>query len=1196
MSGLTLIAHAISQIDAAVRGIHVLWAGPTAWGYAESGYTVERRSQIPRPDWQCVVLDGAALTQLRAAREIASLLGPIRIHAGAAPVVLTTGAPVAGGAWEVITTELVAPTDGVRVVANGKWMQAIAFAGGKPVAASPVRGNTLTVELAGSQIDCIKLYAQSLTDARVCADRTDAGTWSGATELATLQLPLVELIPTLGGPAGELALAQSRLLPGETMAAQELSEGIELVRALVKDRTARPIDHALLFEDEPIDGERAQPVELCALDPLRVLLGSPRWRRVLGLAYFDRDPALVAGARYQYRVRAKFPAIDHSDRVLGFHTVPSATIVPADIALGGAQLRLGQPVRVVLTQESRGPGVTLARRAIRIDEAGERGPWWAPELDGWALVIDLPAAARSIDLELDGDHDLELWAGIGDTKIVELTVPAGSAPRINFAAAVDQLRLRGRGTLCALRARPATAASGTIELAAPTPAVVLEATPAPPPPLAIAAVNLQTGANARKPIELGFDVTWLPAPNGGILGWPPDQPPPPGDGAYVQLERRREPSGPWLPLIERDNLIGGVRDAAPAPSALAPGADIFEVFPEAPTPSTTQLTARWRDTFDALPAADRPPPGTQHRYRIRSVDGLGRSSTTWTTGLPITLEKRLPPPPPGRMRARALIAGAPDLTPADIARLAGHASALVVECTWGAEQRAQDAYARELRFYYARLALDAVSATLGTVTPLGAGSYQVAFQLAEPVVANASVELRMTKGYPFAITQHTAGTAITATLRAAVPQGTASYAVPEPGATWFPVRIDGERRRPRRFGARREIKTINAQTDYTAVFFDVFDLSPAHPIDRVLVGVSAADDQSYVADDLEPADHRAGNESALATALVSAHDASQPVLAEAPALGAVASIAAPIPRGDDLRASLDLTPLITAGIPSGPVRLERAADFAIARAYRVTPTAVIAIPPEPARPGDVETPITIVNSSDRAAIISALSGTQVDALADQYLVFLAASHPYRGRLFQPSHERTVLPIVDDTWPPFAARWVYRARALDAAGRISADGRTLRGVVRVPSAAAPPAPHRPARGPALPADAASPIVLRFAATGVDRVLIYSTQVHAPASFGAPTGEVPALIALTGRSDGISHALRMADGTIALPVQLITAAGAPLDAGERVATIQIAAPAGELRRVWACAVSPAGVASSLAGPWLWRNQPVPLWEGL
>lgn len=1179
MSGLSLIAHAIPQVEGALRGIHVLWSGPVGWGYAPAGYIVERRTEVPRPAWQCLVLDAAGLAAARRVAEIASVIGPVRIHSGAAPVTLATGTVPIPATWEVLAVELASPTDAVRVVASGKWMQAVAFARGKPVAASALTPNTLTAELFASQIDAVKVYgAPVLSDVRVCADRTSVESWSTATVIARLQLPLVELDPTLGGPAGELDLARKRLVPGETMTAAELADGLAVLRALVRGRSARPIDHTLLVEDELVDGQRVQPTELSGTEPLRALFVSPRWRRVLGLAYFDRDPALVLGTRYQYRVRAAFPASDRDDRVIGFHTVPSQTLLPAELAIDGAQLRFGQPTPVVLDRASPGPGVTVARRGVRLEDAGARGPWWAAELDGHAVVIDLAAPARSITLELAGAHDLRLWAGNDDTPVLDVAVPPGPAPRIDLPALADQLRLSGKGLLCTLRARPDLPPSGTVELAAATPPVVLAMVPPPPAPLSLAAVSLQT-AGSRKPSELGFDVTWLPAPITGITTWPPDLPPPPSDAAMFQLERRLEPSGAWLPVIEDDNLLGGGRDAAPVPAALSPGVELMEVFPEVAPPAPPVLTSRWRDTFETLAAAQRPLPGTQHRYRIRGVDGLGRVSAVWTTGAAVTLEKHVPPPVPGAFAARALVAGAPDLTAADVATLAGHGNALVMTCRWGEAERARDPGARELRFYYARRRLDAIAATTTAVTALGSGAYQVAITLAEDIAANASIGLRLTGAYPFAITQHTAGTAITAVVRAAIPDATGGYPVPALGAGWFPVRVDAQRRRPRRFATRAQVQTIDARTDYTAVFHDVFSLSAAHPEDRLLVGASAADAEPYVPDDLAPAATRPGNEGALATAMVTARDAGQPVLAEAPAITPVAALATPVPGTADLRATIDLGPLIAGlGLPPGEVRLERTRDTAIAAAYRVSGTSVIAVPPEPAQPGEVEAAIAIANPGDRAAIVAALGGTGLDALADRYLVYLAAAHPLRARLFVPSHDRTSLPIVDDTWPPSGARWVYRARALDAAGRVSADGRTLRGVVRVPTPAPPSAPHHVASGPA-PA-----FELRYPAANADRLLAFAVDVALPASGTVP---LPALVALSGRTDGATYALRMPDATLVLPVHVIPSAQAPLAGDERIAIANVGGPPGRPRRVWACTVSPAGVASRLAGPWLWRT---------
>ena len=65
-----------------------------------------------------------------------------------------------------------------------------------------------------------------------------------------------------------------------------------------------------------------------ALDPIRVMLAHPTWRRALGFALFDDDPALVPGETYEYRISATFPAEDVLDPNHGFATVPSGTLLP----------------------------------------------------------------------------------------------------------------------------------------------------------------------------------------------------------------------------------------------------------------------------------------------------------------------------------------------------------------------------------------------------------------------------------------------------------------------------------------------------------------------------------------------------------------------------------------------------------------------------------------------------------------------------------------------------------------------------------------------------------------------------------------------------------------------------------------------------------------------------------------------------
>ena len=137
------------------------------------------------------------------------------------------------------------------------------------------------------------------------------------------------------------------------------------------------------------------------------------------------------------------------------------------------------------------------------------------------------------------------------------------------------------------------------------------------------------------------------------------------------------------------------------------------LFPEDPPPPagpTQDFTTR--DHFLRDPEIAVPQPGTEHRYRVRALDEIGRASG-WVTSAPTLLEKRFPPPPPvgppsdggaarvAGVRARVLVRDAPDLTPADQALLDddGSTTAIVLTWAWNDEQRALDPWASEFRVY-----------------------------------------------------------------------------------------------------------------------------------------------------------------------------------------------------------------------------------------------------------------------------------------------------------------------------------------------------------------------------------------------------------------------------------------------------------------------------------------------------------------
>src|SRR5690606_23168209 len=100
--------------------------------------------------------------------------------------------------------------------------------------------------------------------------------------------------------------------------------------------------------------------------------------------------------------------------------------------------------------------------------------------------------------------------------------------------------------------------------------------------------------------------------------------------------------------------------------------------------------------------------------------------------------------------------------------------------------------------------------------------------------------------------------------------------------------------------------------------------------------------------------------------------------------------------------------------------------------------------------------------NDRQNVLAALRGFSSERLADRYLVFLAANHPYRVAIFNPVTDNVVpTGVLRDTLPR-SNRYVYRVRAGNLSGLISDGDAVLGLVVRVPSLKPGPVPDLRAR--------------------------------------------------------------------------------------------------------------------------------------
>jgi hypothetical protein len=1208
-----MFAHAVPEVSADRKGIHVLWAGPREWLYSPQGWTIQRRKyERERVELDCIEVSPADIERLRARHELTTRHGVLTLRQGQWVQPLTGLSAFASGVSEpcdVITLELAATPSFVRAIVQASASFVIGLRDGKTVAGGGVIPGAATHDLSAPALDTVVLYTLGLKGFTACVAReADATSWDDVSIVKRLQLPIRELMPSLADVDDEYAEAKSRLLSGESLDEAEFALVADNLRVLVKaDGPPRPIDLALLLRDHP-DGD---PQELCALDPIRTLLIHPRWRRVIGLGWFDDDPQLDPGHGYEYRITGGFPTTDVYHRVAGFHTVPSQTALPAEVFLGAVRLRFPQPRVVERAKDDHEPrGVT--RRGVRLASRDE--PWWhVPSLDDWSAVIDFPDPVESLELDIEPGHALRYAHGAPwTTPSAPLPLPPGPRAHLTFPAPIHQLLLDGRGFLESVRIPIAGApATEHVSLSALTGPVEFVDSPLPPPPPFAELANLhqaptvatedQPSGPPQPPHTLGFEIRWLPAPRPGVSGWPPDaDAAPPLESTLFQIEHKQvaPTATEWTAVADDENYTAGDRSYGTETSPIHTGVDLMTVFPEARAAAAGAVDLFWRDVFDfnddGSDATDlpRPPPspGTVHRYRVRAVDPIGRPSATWAETGDLRLEKHVPPPLPAApdltpadklpepaitgVRARVLVRDAPDLTGAEQATLGTHDNAIILTWGWHDEQRRQDPYAREFRVYTNRRPPGRVRATILGVVPQGIDRFDAAINGDREFAANAARGSITDAGTQFRVLSHGAGPSTTLALRSLERDADGAYLAPAAGDIEMPIRLTPEQTRAAFWADRVAVQAIDSRTVYSETLFDLLDLTPEHPTDVVHVGVSAADAESYVPDPLAPAANRPGNESPVAGVRCEGHWYGRPVIVEAPSLAPVPVVVTPEPGARPLLFPLDLSPHTTLP-PATRVRPERVLDDEVFRAYRVDGNRLIARVVDPPEAGETEQEVGIPNAADRAAILAAISGGAVPSLEDRFVVYLASVHPYRGRLFRgATPEPVALGEFQETLPNRGARWVYRLRVADAAGHVSADGVTLRVIVRVPTTTALAAPVRIEGGP-------SRVVLRVAGgSEVTDLLVFG---HALESSAAPRAEAELLrIASSTGGAGDRVRLRLPDGTLLAPsLKSLADPDVVRDGPWRMVELEIAAD--DQERVWACAATRDAVVSPPGGPW-------------
>jgi hypothetical protein len=499
-------------------------------------------------------------------------------------------------------------------------------------------------------------------------------------------------------------------------------------------------------------------VELRSWSYALALLVNPAWRRMLGFGLLDRPDDLVKGNAYDYRITGRFRRREVDERLHGFHTVPRGTTLPETFTLGAVSLGTPLPAVVDLRPAPAPDALTATgRKGIALD--GDP-----------CLTLSFPLAVQRVTLELDDGAAFTYRAATSEflpglpPHTFTGALPAERRVTIETPDPVNTIELAGTGFLFAVCEGPGP--DDVVTRSVVLSGVVFEDTAPPAAPATLDTGNLQEpvlpGVPAQPPAPLGFTLRWTPPPAAGTpagLPWPPDLGAfPPFDALGFLMERRRvDTGGAFTPL---DTLVFGSRGSRGDPPALRPGIDLEPAFPEDAPPQPP--VPAFMSLDDVLADA---PPGSEHQYRIASVDPIGRRSPTPTEGAVVRLEKHRAPPPPAAVRASVLQQDDPELSAADRALLAASANAIVLEWSWTDRERGQDRLATEFRVYWQPLPPDAVQGAVTGPAVVAGTLLEVPAQLDRPLEADAMRGRYLAlPDRPFKVAAHTAGQTITIQL------------------------------------------------------------------------------------------------------------------------------------------------------------------------------------------------------------------------------------------------------------------------------------------------------------------------------------------------------------------------------------------------------------------------------------------------
>ena len=964
---------------------------------------------------------------------------------------------------------------------------AVALLGGKAVAVRLVDSDGI-IDFRPEQTDHVIIYTGSpVREMEICmdspSDEFPDELWKGAPLIAkNIQMPLHNLDGSLSNAADENALAASRLFGSETFSAADFQEVATVLNGLARDARVSPMWLSLMTRENTDDPF----IELRGWSFAMTAIMHAQWRRMLGFGFLDPGDKLTPGQTYHYRITGRFRRRDLEEKIYGFHTIPAGTILPVQFDMGELSFILSAPGEVELLPE---PAVNalhaVGRKGIRIIDSVDFGV---------SLTIQFPEPIQELVLELGniGIHTLKYevtGTGIfpGFTSTFQDTIPLQARVELSFPEPIDRMVIWGNGFLYAIRLKetPGGDPEEILERHTYVMNVVYQDSAPPDPPLAFGTSNLQEPilpgdpqiTVQNPPNELGFRLQWLPPLRAGAvyLQFPDLETALPGDVMGYEIERRRvDTGGDFAPIDPEKTLYAGNRGHRKDVEVIEPGVDLLRLFPETDEPVPPIDPYMSVDDVLTDPEGAVEPPGSLHQYRIFSVDALGRRSITPRIGSIVRLEKHVPPPlpvapttslpddvaVPAGVRARLIQVSDPNINDADADILGNSENVIILEWAWRAEERKSDPYATEFRLYWHSVPPDRIEGRLlGTVANVG-GLLEMRADLNQNVPADRLKGQKIFAGnYLYRVESNGAG--MTDMLIRFHPNIQNPSTIPQPSNFVITPLLDGSEQRPRVWTERVHVVPITTQENYSFVFRDLITLNADHPRERVWVGVSAADDQNYIADEIpaaQPNGGRSGNESSIAIVAIAGRYIGQPIFTVPDPLPDVPEILTREPVLESIDIRLDLPTLMPdVIIPANHrIRVERVPSSTLVQRIRALADDDI----QATLPGNTTVTYRLANPDDHTDFLAQLRGGVPGRIEGRFLMdFLIRFRAQVGRLWEHTTLESAVDFapVTDFLPPDPERYFYRLRLVDSVGHESTGDALMPYIVRVISLRMPAIP-------------------------------------------------------------------------------------------------------------------------------------------